>query len=139
MTPADELRTAAQKIRDAAEMAGSRPWAADHYPEGTIVRPANSTHSLFRLAADGTRAAGTPNVAAPIGDYIATMHPAVGLALADWLEHEATGHEAVQSLGDLTAELLNVQMKRVGFGAEFTHSTLPQALAVARAILGDQP
>lgn len=86
MTPAEEITAAAKKIRDAAEMAGSQTWTADHYPEGTIVRPANSTHSLFRLAADGTRAAGTPNVAAPIGDYIAAMHPVVGLALATLLE-----------------------------------------------------
>lgn len=85
----DELRTAAKTIRDAAEHAGGQTWIADHFPEGTVVRPANSTRSLFRLAADGTRAAGTPNVAAPIGEYIAATHPGIGLALGDWLAHAA--------------------------------------------------
>jgi hypothetical protein len=108
MNPVEQLRAAAQTLRTAAELAGSQTWTADCYPEGTIVRPANSTRSLFRLAANGTRAAGTPNVAAPIGEYIATMNPRVGIAVADWLDSAAK--DAMQIGPD------------------------PHALAVARAI-----
>lgn len=132
-TPAEELRAAAKAIRSAAEFAGSQTWIADHYPEGTIVRPASSTLSLFRLAADGTRAAGTPNVAAPIGEYIAAMHPRVGLALADWLEETAEGYDAAviaarevwgDEADEQAREWLTTGHGRVG----------PQALAVARAV-----
>jgi hypothetical protein len=76
----------------------------------------------------------TPECAA----FIAAMSPIVGNALATWLEHEAAGHEAVKGLGEITTELINVQLEQTGYGAEITHSTLPQALAVARAILGTQ-
>lgn len=119
-SPADELRAAAEKLRDAAELAGGQTWVADHYPEGTIVRPATSTRSLFRLAADGTRAAGTPNVAAPIGEYIAAMHPGVGIALADWLEFTATVLDANTHPG-------------------WQETVASQPLAVVRAINGGQP
>ena len=114
--PAEELRAAAARLRATATAAGGDTWQADHFPEGTIVRRAGSTQSLFRLAADGNRAAGTPYVLPAIGDQIAAMHPGVGLALADWL--------------DDTASQLDVMPFPV------THAP---ALAVARAILGGRP
>lgn len=107
-TPAQELRTAAQTLRSAADHAGGDDWIADHYPEGTVVHPADSTTSIFRLAADGMRAAGTPHVLAPIGEYIATVSPALGLLFADWLDSAA------------------VEAEQIG--------TDPRALAVARRI-----
>ena len=85
-TPAEEIRTAADTLRRTATAAGGDTWQADHFPEGTIVHPTGSTQSLFRLAADGNRAAGTPHVLPAIGDQIATMDPALGLLLARWLD-----------------------------------------------------
>ncbi|MCF0086632.1 hypothetical protein B0E37_01689 [Streptomyces sp. MH192] len=116
MTPAEELRTAADKLRCAAELAGGQTWTADVYPEGTIVRATASTLSLFRLAADGRRAAGTPNVAAPVGEYMATVDPTVGIAFADWLDTAATNAVVLTWPNDF----------------------IERALAVARAINGGQ-
>lgn len=113
MTIADEIRAAAEILRCSAQAAGGEAWAADHFEQGTIVRPANSTHSLLRLAADGPRAAGTPHVAKPVGAYMALVDPATGLDLADWLESAAR------------------DARKIGPD--------PHALAVARAITGAQP
>lgn len=115
-TPADNLRAAALILRQAANSAGAARWTADHFPEGTIVRPEGKTRSLFVLAADGARAAGTPCVPPPIGAHMALMGPTLGLALADWLDAAAgclSGPDTVS----------------------------PHALAVARLVLGttDQP
>jgi hypothetical protein len=112
VTAADELRTAACALRARAAKTEA----------GLTAALREGTRDLFGKA--------TPDRGA--------MHPEVGGALADWLEQEAAGHEAVQGLGDITTELINVQLEQVGYGAQITHSTLPQALAVARAILGTQ-
>ena len=78
-TPADELRTAADKLRqdaEAARRASPPPWAVtDEYvvrcADGMIVADRSGTiHPAER--------ADLP--------YIAAMHPGVGAALADWLE-----------------------------------------------------
>lgn len=128
MTPTDELKAAATSLRATATAAGGDTWQADHFPEGTIVRRAGSTQSLFRLAADGNRAAGTPYVLPAIGDQIATMNPGVGLALADWLE--ATVAEVTAAEG--TEYALHTS------GGMF--AGWDAALAVARAILaGSRP
>lgn len=89
MTVAEELHTAAATLRTAARAAGGGEWAADYFPEGTVVHPADSTLSLFQLHADGNRAAGTPCVPKPIGAWIALMDPTMGPLLADWLERQA--------------------------------------------------
>lgn len=86
LTPAEELRTAAATLKSAARTAGGSEWTADHFPEGTVVRPTDSTHSLFQLHADGIRAAGTPCVSQPVGAWMALMGPGMGPLLADWLE-----------------------------------------------------
>jgi hypothetical protein len=104
MTPDQEIRAAITKLRGLAAAAGGTTWTADHYPEGTVVHPAGSTLSLFRLAADGPRAAGTPHVAKPVGAYIAAMNPKVGEALTVLLEavlssnqNGAPAHEQCES------------------------------------------
>lgn len=112
MNPTEELRTAAAHIRRIAIAAGGDTWQADHFPEGTIVRRAGNTRSLFRLAADGNRAAGTPYVLPATGDHMAAMGPTVGLTLADWLDSAAEDAEQI--------------------GPD------PHALAVARAINGGE-
>lgn len=109
-TPADELKTAATTLRKLAFAAGGEAWTADHHDRGTIVHPTDSTHSLFMLAADGMRAAGTPCVIRPVGAYMAAVGPNVGEMFAALLE------QAVRALDE----------GRIAIPAE--------ALAVARAV-----
>ncbi|MDX2846440.1 hypothetical protein PV377_47365 [Streptomyces ipomoeae] len=90
----------------------------------------------LRAAADKIRTAcftGAVTMLPAVAALVAAREP-----IAKWLEAEAAGHEAVQGLGDITTELINVQLEQTEYGAQITHSTLPQALAVARAILGTQ-
>ncbi|MEU5496130.1 hypothetical protein [Streptomyces griseofuscus] len=107
MTPADELRAAATKLRqdaEAAHRASPAPWTVTdervvRCTDGMIVADRSSTdHPAER--------ADLP--------YIAAMDPTVGLALADWLDFEA-------------ALIVRVP------GAELRGRT-EHALAVARAI-----
>ena len=84
-SPAATIARAATHLRSLIKD-DSRPWAADHSPEGTVVHPVGSTLSLFELHADGGRAAGTPCVSRRVGDLMAAMHPGVAAALADWLD-----------------------------------------------------
>lgn len=84
--PDDYLLATAQDLLAAAEAAGGKAWVADHFPEGTVIRPADSTHSLLHLHADGNRAAGTPCLSKPVGAYIAKVGPTTGIAIAKWLE-----------------------------------------------------
>lgn len=95
MTATEELRAAAEMIRTAAQAAGGKKWVADHHRRGTIVHPADSMRSLFGLAADGNRAAGTPHVTAAIGTYMAAVHPRVGELLAKWLDSAAEDAEQI--------------------------------------------
>ncbi|MFH9765131.1 hypothetical protein ACH4N4_30640 [Streptomyces microflavus] len=120
--PAEELRAAAELLRQTATTAGGKPWAADHFPEGTIVRPAANTHSLFRLAAHGNRAAGTPCVTLAVGAHIALMHPGVGLAQAAWL--------------DVAADHARQGFMCCDNGPDHCAEVVTPALAVARQLLG---
>jgi len=144
MTPSDEIRSAAEKLRQIAERTSQAPWTTrwneQQYELNSSARAypiAEWTYAIATWEPQASEQRAECDTAD--ADYIAAMNPAVGRALADWLEHEATGHEAVQGLGDVTTELLNVQLERADYGAQITHSTLPQALAVARAINGGQP
>lgn len=132
-TPADLLRAAAELLRQTATTAGGKPWAADHFPEGTIVRPAANTHSLFRLAAHGNRAAGTPCVTPQVGAHMALMHPGVGLALAAWLDRAAVEYDAtVRGAAGVWSESGEERER----DAWVERQTNPHALAVARQLLG---
>ena len=116
MTPADEIRTAAAKLRSLIEDATEGPWASedpsqrwgDDYDRqlvggGKILATFNNDHN------------GPLNT-----DYAAAMHPGVGTALAAWLDSVA--HRVRQ---DSQGEWI---------GADLHH-----ALAVARAINRSQP
>ncbi|SFY52085.1 hypothetical protein [Streptomyces sp. F-1] len=122
MTPAEEIKQAATRLRElataAADNSGSSNWhTTRHFPD----QPDSTFTSLWAtgvrplLGGAGGRGRPPAYVKAPVGDYIAAMDPAVGLALADWLETTA---------------------------AKLNHSTHPgwqdhvepHALAVARAI-----
>ena len=112
-TPAQELRTAAKKLRAYATEASHRapgPWIV-HEAYG-FLRVDNDR--------DKTKEAWTVKTGAdlaeenrPTAEYIALMHPGVGTALADWMDDAADGDQHGE------------------------HD--PYALAVARAILGGQP
>lgn len=95
MTPAEELRTAAKLMRERAEAADARawagkPWAVDQCAEdGCPCIVYQGEYKPFdepqvppiQYVADTE----TPGHAA----YIASMHPGVALAVADWLDIEA--------------------------------------------------
>lgn len=84
MTAANELRSAAEKIRTLAMGAtgNSQPW---RYAEGSpsdSVRTATGWEIAYGEGANDLR-------------YIASMHPSVGLALADWLDSAAEDAEQI--------------------------------------------
>lgn len=94
MTAADELRTAAQKIRTlataAANDSGNTAWKASrHFPD----QPNSTFTTLWAVGVKPLLRGGRrppAYVSAPVGDYAAAVDPALGLALADWLEWQAT-------------------------------------------------
>lgn len=91
-SPVDELRAAATKLRTLAEAATPGPWqhtgsgpgheykgcgtvytTSDDLFGGEIAAPAGDCYPRGGYSPDGDMA------------YIATMHPGVAVALADWL------------------------------------------------------
>lgn len=131
MTAADELRTAAEKLRTraaaAAEDSGNTTWhASRHFPElpHTTYTTVWATAGTPLLRGGGGRGRPHPYVSAPVGDYIAAMDPGVGLGLASLLEavafSTAETHECVFHCTPGTCELAS-------------------ALTVARVINGSQP
>lgn len=125
MTPAEELRAAAEKLRAhaaaAAEDSGSATWRATrHFPDldestFTALWATDARRPLMR--GGGGKGRPPAYVSAPVGDYIAAMHPGVGAALADWLDAEA--------------DRLNATTH-----PSWQNTVSPQAVAVARAING---
>ena len=93
-TPADELRTAADRLRKLAGQASEAPWTTQwNAQEYELISP-----SRPYPIAEWTYAIVTTEPAASLqraecdtanADYIAAMHPGVGTALADWLDSEA--------------------------------------------------
>lgn len=86
-TPADELRTAAEKLRALASAATPGPWegVVDDHGRGevdaSIWADSISYYVTEKISSGGRHKADA--------HYIATMHPGVGTALADWLDSEA--------------------------------------------------
>ncbi|MEU5838805.1 hypothetical protein ABZ820_34790 [Streptomyces diacarni] len=90
-SPADEIRAAAAQLRAlaeaAAEASGSATWGATrHFPELPDSTFTELWGSRPLMGGGGGRGRPPAYVSAPVGDYIAAMGPAVGLALAGWLE-----------------------------------------------------
>lgn len=97
MNPADELRTAAQTLRDLATAATPGPWRqhdthlGQHGHTATVLSGERNTTELR---------AWLPTMSHDYWDetrnvwndatYIAAMHPGVGKALADWLDWQAS-------------------------------------------------
>ncbi|GHH30096.1 hypothetical protein [Streptomyces rubradiris] len=98
MTPADEIRTAAEKLRAlataAADNSGSSTWhATRHFPD----QPDSTFTTLWATGARPLLGGGgrgrVPYVHAPVGNYAAAMDPAVGLLLTDLLDDLADGDD----------------------------------------------
>jgi hypothetical protein len=120
---ADELRQAAATLRERAEatthpghgwrladLAGANEVWADRGPAG---------FDAFMVATTATRLNPNPGTRGHSdAAYIATVHPGVGLALADWL--------------DATAD----EIERREWPRSRTSGTQDRALAVARLIIG---
>lgn len=113
MTPADELRTAAEKLRlhaAAAHRASPSPW---NVTDENVVRCADGMIVADRSGTDH------PAERADL-PYIAAMHPGVGTALAKWLDVTAASLDANTHPG-------------------WQETVAPHPLAVARAINGTAP
>jgi hypothetical protein len=127
-TPADELRTAAQMLRSLAEAATPGPWRQHdthlgQYGHTATVLSGEGNASELRAwlpSFDQESWSERRNVWADAA-YISAVHPGVGLALADWLDHHAAMSNRLQSLVDGAPD-----------GRDHP------ALAVARAINGGQ-
>lgn len=138
-THADTLRQAAQLIRANAEAATDGPWTTSlvwspdsHATSGiySTAHPAGSTAS--EVVASGRRnTKGFGGIRNPRdARHMAAWQPAVALAVADWLDAEASIHEMVTAAG------ITVRAHTSGkFTVNALESTLPQALAVARAYI----
>lgn len=128
-TPADELRTAAAKLRALATAAST-----DSGPRWTSKRafPDQPTSTASVLWADGTKPViGVSRgryLHGPISDYIAAMDPTVGLALAALLEGVLSSNQ----------EASPAHEKCTSWCSPDT-CDLSAALAVARAINANQP
>lgn len=86
---ADPLREAAAKMRERAEAATPGPWA---YYEHSIIRPAELK--------DGRAPSYSAAYHREDAEHIASWHPTVALAVADWLDDEAEWLEAGSTAED---------------------------------------
>lgn len=144
MNPADELRAAAEALRGLATAATPGPWRQHDthlgqygYAATVLSGEGNDTDlrawlpSMSQEPWDETR-----NVW-PDAAYIATMHPGVGKALADWLETAAHHYECgIQAADDV---FRNDPAGHKAFLTTGPGAPSPHALAVARAINGTSP
>jgi len=106
---AEALREAAAKMRERAELAMDGPWESRVLGDG---------RAWVASKDDALSMHGYPATA----EHIASWHPAVALAVADWLEDTATANERV---GVMFASVLNGR-----------NALNQKALAVAHAYLG---
>ena len=87
MSAAETLRRAAALMRERAEAATSGPWLADRVHSGGVMGVAVT--APVELTADGSIIGVTDIVVPADGHHIASWHPAVALAVADWLDEAA--------------------------------------------------
>lgn len=124
---ADTLRRAASLMRERADGASPGPWAhIDEAPCGTPIAYSHVKAGDWLVADCGT----ADDMAAWNAPHIASWHPGVALAVADWLDREADGQDLVDSVERVSVE--------IDGEVEVVHSTYPEALAVARAYLGGE-
>jgi hypothetical protein len=117
MSGAETLRQAARLMRERAEAATDSPWVVKR---ARPDMPAYVAHEGWWVIASRTEQWDA--------EHIASWHPAVALAVADWLDATAAEHES--DSGNERAD---------AFFAAFNTAPDIAALAVARAYLGEQP
>lgn len=151
MSAVEEIREAAGLMRSRAEAATPGPWS-DNTPKRTragrhvgrrpdVIEPgAFAGDSLF-LVTGSTAAPGTVSDAA----YIASWHPVVALAVADFLDLAATheeraGDDCGQGYGDTGYGYIDPSCSVCGTPDEYAQpwpcETVNRALMLARAYLG---
>lgn len=106
-TPAETLRAAARTMRERASAAATAPWRPvsalyDGEPYGAVVGADGiAENPLDWIVATGRQAAGSKSQVSDV-DHIASWHPLVALAVADWLvQAEARGPESTDYLAAL--------------------------------------
>lgn len=89
----DDLREAAKVLRERAEAATPGPWRTEHHSEPDrdlehyLILGVTNRHQVTPIPLRTmTEDAGFYSQAEADVTYGATMHPGVGLALADWLD-----------------------------------------------------
>lgn len=122
MTTPDHLREAARVLRERAEAATPGPWSAHRLSENVTTSAVRTVKPNY---GDGHISIATY---AQYRDahFIATMHPGVALAVAEWLEVTVTWFDRE------AAFIKESQLKQF----EDDWFTDERALAVADAILG---
>ncbi|MEV8353166.1 hypothetical protein ACFVTT_34140 [Streptomyces niveus] len=124
-SPADELRTAAQTLRERAASATPGPWRRedDQRRLERFVSSENGTLDInFGYLGNNNQAD---------AEYVALMDPGVGAALADWLD-------TVTQYAELYANLTLTSTGAPPDEASYDQGTR-HALAVARQINGGAP
>lgn len=85
MSAVDDLREAAKQLRELAAAATSGPWKTEYFGDrGYPQRVTNDRAEVVAECYEGGLAGRKPTP-----EYVASLHPLVGLALADALEHLA--------------------------------------------------
>lgn len=139
---AAELREAAALMRSRAEKATGVTHHWDALPAGVGVARV-FCGQVFIAKTDETLGGGGSNA-----EHIASWHPAVALAVADWLDAEATALDAMAGFtgivgaieGPVTVKGAALSMVKAADGTvQFTADTSGPALVVARAYLGITP
>ncbi|MFE2712271.1 hypothetical protein ACFXKI_09840 [Streptomyces mirabilis] len=126
-TPADELRTAARRLRELTGRTSKAPWTttwnAQQYElaaPSSVYPITEWTYAIVTIEPAASEQRAECDTAD--ADYIAAVHPGVGLALADWL--------------DVAAEHCRAHYLCCDNGP--CSETAAPALAVARAITGGE-
>jgi len=150
VTPADTLRTAATRLREAATAATDGPWSWNRWHSSTCPTNCDDPACFLLLVGSLYGMVGSADVDRPevfaversVQDggeadaaYIALMHPGVGLALADWLDDAAKGQLATEEAAAHTWANSDDAEARDRWIAGMTDQ---KALAVARALLGEE-
>lgn len=84
---AERLREAARVLRERAGFATPGPW--EFQPWSTYALPSGDYAESILMSAHAFDGEITRDLPDHDGDYIATMHPGVALAIAAWLEATA--------------------------------------------------
>lgn len=127
MTPTETLRAAAVRLREVAGAATDGPWEAASLPGKSRLSKGHTVVVAGDRETPVIREEGAWFDAA----YIATMHPGIGLGLAEWLEAVARDWALAEDQADPLLPDADGWMTAI-------EDTLDShALAVARLILGE--